>query len=244
MKKATAACIVALVMSLQSAYALTGQEIMEKNDQLPEARTAEQVSVLAIFKGKRLEKKEFSGVLKKYGEKTRKHMTFRYPTRLEFLVWDEPGEDSLQWIKLSSGKVRKIASSDKGNAWVNSHFYNEDISSYDVSDFNYSLLGEAEANGVMCYKIESKKKKGEQVYSKRIIYVAKDTYVIQRVEFYEKGLHSKTCNFEKIEKIQGIYTPRKVVMERTDGRGKSILYVKTVKYNVPVPDSTLRRESF
>ena len=69
-------------------------------------------------------------------------------------------------------------------------------------------------------------------------------YHMEDVDFYEKGIHTKTITFEKIEKISGIFTPRKLVMERTDGKGKSILYVVSIKYDVPVPDSKLKRESF
>jgi hypothetical protein len=61
--------------------------------------------------------------------------------------------------------------------------------------------------------------------------------------FYEKGSHSKTLRIEKIQVISGIYTPRKMVMERTDGKGKSLLYIKSIQYNIPVSDTVLKREA-
>ncbi len=226
------------------AWALTGRQIMEKNDRLKKPRTSIQESVLLIIKGYAKTKKTFKGISKKYGKKTRKRIIFSYPTRMQFLVWDEPGRDSIQWVKLSSGKVRKIASSEKNKPWVNSHFYNEDISERNIDDYKYKLIGEATINGTACYKVESRKKRGVKVYSKGIIYVGKKDFVIRRIELYERGRHTKTLTLYKIEKISGIYTPRKGVMERTDGKGKSILYIKSVRYNVPVSDHQLKRESF
>ncbi len=225
-------------------WALTGREIMEKNDNLKKGKTWTQESVLLIIKGSSKIKKEFSGISKRYGKKTRKRINFKYPTRMQFLVWDEPGSDSRQWVKLTSGKVRKIASSEKNKPWVNSHFYNEDISERNIDDYSYKLAGEAPVDGVSCYKVESRKKRGTRVYSKGVIYVAKSDFVIRKIELYERGRMTKVISFLKIQKISGISTPRKVVMERTDGRGKSILYLKSVKYDLPVSDSLLQRESF
>ncbi|MBN2041810.1 MAG: outer membrane lipoprotein-sorting protein [Spirochaetes bacterium] len=241
---AVLAGIVSVILIGDNAYALNGREIMEKNDALKKPGTSMQTSVLLIVKGNKKEKKEFSGIMKKYGKNTRSRISFSYPTRLEFLVWDEPGNDSLQWIKLSSGRVRKIASSDKGKPWVNSHFYNEDIGDTDIDDYSYKLIGEGKADNIPCYKIESVKIHGTKVYSKSIVYISKNDYTRRKVEFFEKGSHTKTITFEKIEKIDGIYTPRKLVMERTDGKGKSILYVASIKYDVPVSDAKLKRESF
>jgi outer membrane lipoprotein-sorting protein len=223
-------------------FALTGREIMMKNDALPEGKTGIQESVLVILKGSRKEIKKFNGISKKYGKKTRTRITFTSPTRLGFLVWDAPGKESVQWIKLTSGKVRKISSSDKGNAWMNSHFYNEDIGSRDINDYKYKLIGKSSVNGAACYKVEARKKKRSKVYSKIIIYVAVSDWVARKIDFFERGRHSKTIVFSKIKKISGIYTARKAVMKRTDGKGKSILYIKSIKYNLPVSNSKLKRE--
>lgn len=227
-----------------NAFAITGREIMEKNDALLKDKTSIRKSVLLIIKGGRKEKKEFDGETKRFGDIYKMRMNFKYPTRLGFLVWDEPGKDKLQWLKLTSGKVRKVASSDKDKPWMNSHFYNEDIGERHLSDYKYKLVGEGEVKGIQCYKVEAVKIKGQKVYSKTITYVGKKDWVIRKVEFYVKGRHIKTLLNDKIQKIQGIYTARKLTMIRTDGKGKSILYIKSVKYNKKVSNQKFKRESF
>ncbi|MCP5104748.1 MAG: outer membrane lipoprotein-sorting protein, partial [bacterium] len=240
----TIGMILMVLFLSQAGFALTGKEIMEKNDALPKGKSFTRDSVLLVVKGKRKEKKVFRVIQKKYGEKTRMRLSFSEPTHLEFLVWSEPGKDSLQWIKLSSGKKRKIASSDKGKPWMNSHFYYEDISERYFSDYSYELKGEAEVNGTACYKVERTKIKGTPDYSRVTVYVGKEDFVTRKVEFYEKGRHSKTLTMYKIEKISGVYTTRKAVMERTDGKGKSIMYIRSIQYDVPVSDNKLKREGF
>jgi hypothetical protein len=236
--------ILVLLLFSQNVFALTGKEIMKKNDDLPDGESSIREAVLLVIKGKRSEKKVFRLISKKYGEKKRKRITFSYPTHIEFLVWDEPGKDNLLWIKLSSGKVRKIATSNKDKPWMNSHFYNDDIGERYFNDYNYKLVGEVDIDGTTCYKIERTKTKGTWVYSKAVAYVGKDDFFARRVDLFEKGIHTKTLHFRNIEKISGIYTPRKTVMERTDGKGKSIMYIKSIEYNVPVPDEKLKREGF
>ncbi len=236
--------VFALLLVSQDVFALTGREVMEKSDALPKGETSSQEAVLAIFRGSQVEKKVFSAQLKRYGKEVRKRITFTHPTRLEFLVIDEPGEDSSQWIKLTSGRVRRIASGDSGKPWVNSHFYNYDIGEINIDDYNYRLLGEEDVNGVKCFKVESVKAEGTQVYSKSNIYIGKNDYIPYRIEFYERGRHTKTLTFENIEKISGINTARKATMERTDGRGRSILYIRAIQYNVSIPDQRLSTQSF
>jgi len=226
------------------AFSLTGRGIMKKNKRLTEASTCTQSNVLLIMKGNFKEKKEYSAVSKKYGSRTRTRINFTFPSRIGFLVWDMPGRDSRQWLKLTSGRVRKISSSDKDNPWMNSHFYNQDIGSRDIDDFTYSLLGEKMYEGKKYFQIKSVKIKGTRVYDKSIILVDKQNFLIHRIKFFEKGRHTKTLTLEKYQKIQGIWTPRKAVMSRSDGRGRSIMYTKTIRYRSPVADSSLKLEGF
>jgi hypothetical protein len=229
MKHITAVLTTLIFLLPAGSWAITGRGIMEKNDRLKKGKTWVQESVLLIIKGSSKIKKEFSGTSKRYGKKTRKRINFKYPTQMQFLIWDKPGSDSRQWVKLTSGKVRKIASSEKNKPWVNSHFYNEDIAERNIDDYSYTLAGEADVNGTRCYKVESRKKRGTRIYSRGVIYVSKNDFVIRKIDFYERGRMTKVIRFLKIRKISGIYTPGKVVMERTVGRGKSILYLKPVK---------------
>ncbi len=222
------------------------REIMERNDALPKGNTGKSEATLLIFKGgchslKCAEKKNFIlETIRLSSQETHSLISFTSPTQLKFLTWSKSGQDSSQWIKPSRSGVRKIASSDKGNSFVNSHFFYEDMSDRNINDYSYSYLGAASVGDDPVHKIEARKKGSSPVYSKSIIYVRQADSVIVRIDLFQQGRHSKTVYNERIEKIQGIFTPRKVVMERTDGRGKSILYLRNIRYNVPVSRARMK----
>jgi len=230
-----------VVLSSVNLFALNGRQIMQKNDKLPSAKSSKGKSVLVILKGTRKVLKKFNTIGKDYGKKSRSRITFTKPTRIELLTHSAPGQDSRQWMKLSSGKIRKISGSDKSGSFVNSHFYYEDLSDREITDYRYKKLSDVKVKGIPCYQVQSVKKRGTKVYSKIISYLRKKDFVMVQVDFYERGRHTKTLRAEKIKKIQGIFTPRKLVMQRTDGRGKSILYVQSIRYNIRVSNHKLTR---
>ena len=97
--------LLSFILMTGSSFALTGREIMEKSDALKEAKTSIQKNILLIIKGDKKEKKEFSGIMKKYGKNTRSRISFSYPTRLEFLVWDKPGYHGSVWVDKDNGHM-------------------------------------------------------------------------------------------------------------------------------------------
>jgi|GEM_PF-1324077 len=228
-------------LSVDDANALNGTQIMHKTKSLKKPATISQSAVLLILKGGRKDVLRFNGIFKDYGFESRMRIEFNQGSRMKFLVVNKKNGGSLQWLKLSSGRIRQVPRGEKANPWLNSHFYNIDIGGARMNQkMQYKLLGEGVVDSADCYRIESRGGTSG-VYSKSIIYVGKNDFVVRRVEFFERGLHTKTLTMYKIKKISGIYTPRKIVMKRTDGKGKSIIYIKTINYNVRVADSKLKR---
>ncbi|MBN2436629.1 MAG: outer membrane lipoprotein-sorting protein [Spirochaetes bacterium] len=217
--------------------------IMKKNDGIPSGQSFKREMTLLVIKQGVTEKKEFTGFSKKQGRSRRSLMQFTHPTEMGFLVWDNPGEESQQWIKLSGGRVRRIASTDKGKPWMNSHFYNDDVSEKYIEDYKYELIGGESVNGTPCYKIRSVKKGTGATYSKTEVYIGKEDYLTYRVDYFEGGRHVKTLTLTRYENILNIPTARMLTMERADGKGKSVLYIKSIRYNISIDDRELTREA-
>lgn len=230
-----------LFFAVDYLYALNGNQIMNRVRSLQKPKTINQSAVLLILKGGRKEILRFNGIFKDYGSESRMRIEFNQGSRMKFLVVNKKSGESLQWLKLSSGRIRQVPRGEKANPWLNSHFYNIDIGGAQMNrEMKYKLVGEGVADNVDCYRIDSRGGTSG-VYSKSIIYVGKNDFVIRRVELFERGRHTKTLTMYKIKKISGIYTPRKIVMERTDGKGKSIIYIKTIDYDARVADFKLKR---
>ena len=225
-------------------YALTGREIMEKNDALPEADTALSTVLMLIHKGDRVTEKEFESSSKKYPNSEDKLLiSFTRPTRIKLLTHACKGRDDDQWLRLSSGKIKRIASSDKGKPFVNSHLYYEDIGSRDIDDYSYTLLGDAKAVGDDCYAVQAVKEVGEKVYSKLILYVRKSDYFIVRIDFYEGNEFHKFLENHDIRKIDGILTPYVSTMTLADEKGHTELKILELEYNKDLRDSLFNKEA-
>ena len=121
-------------------FALTGREIIEKSDNLPEPKSAKSLVSMIIYKGSRTMKKEFKMLGKKIKGNDRMIISFLKPTRIKLLTHTHTGRDDDQWLRLSSGKIKRIAGGDKDKPFVNSHFCYEDMSSIDIDDYNYKSL--------------------------------------------------------------------------------------------------------
>ncbi len=236
-------CFMAILIA-QPLFALTGREIMEKSDALPEPRTAMSRLLMLVYKGERVEEKEFTLQMKQYpNDEDKTLIAFIRPTQIKLLTHAHKGGDDDQWLRLSSGRIKRIAASDKGQPFVNSHFYYQDLSSTDIDEHEYELLGEEEAVGDACYKVQGVKTAGDKVYDKLDLYVRKTDYFVVRIDFYKDGKFHKFLENHHVKEIDGILTPYKVKMERADGKGKTELTLRGVKYNADIADMTFRREA-
>ena len=225
-------------------FALTGREIMEKNDALPEAKTAVSDVLMQIHKGGRIVEKQFESRSKQFPNNEDKLLiSFTRPTRIKLLTHAHKGGDDDQWLRLSSGKIKRIASSDKGKPFVNSHLYYEDIGSRDIDDYAYKLLGDAKAVGVDCYAVEAVKKIGEKVYSKLTLYVRKSDYFIVRIDFYEGNEFHKYLENHDIQTVDGILTPYATTMTLANGKGHTELKILKLEYNRSLRNSTFNKEA-
>jgi len=245
MKARAAILFILLCFLSQSLWAYTGREIIEKSDALPEAKTAKSIVMMLIHQGDRVIEKEFTILSKKFeNDEDKTLLSFQKPTRIKLLTHSKKGGDDDQWLRLSSGKVKRIASSDKGKSFVNSHFYYEDLNSRDIDDYEYKYIGDETAVGVDCYKVESIKKAGmKKVYDRAILYVRKSDFFIVRIDFYQKGEFHKYLENSEIQKIDNILTPFRVVMSLANGKGRTELKVTSVLYNTEIKSSEFNKEA-
>ena len=200
-------CLLILCFSFP-AQALTGREIMEKSDALAQPDTAKSKVLMLIHKGGRVQEKEFLLQMKQYdNDEDKALIQFITPTQIQLLTHSHKGRDDDQWLALSSGKVKRIVSSGRDKPFVNSHFYYEDLTSIDIDDYDYKLLGEGTAADAECYKVEGVKKVGEKIYDKVVFYVRKSDYFVVRVDMYKDGEFHKFLENYDVKEVDGILTP-------------------------------------
>ncbi len=237
-------CIASIMIGAGALYALSGKEIMEQSDRLPDPASTESRAEMKIYRdGALKETKEFVIYSKKYGQDSRSLIRFIKPTQIKFLTHSRKHGDDFQWLKTTSGKPKKIGSTDSGKPFVHSHFFYEDLKSREINDYEYTLRGEAVVLDEECYRVEAVRKSGDKTYDRIELFVRKSDYFVLSVNFYQNGKLLKFLKNYEVKTVDGILTPHRMVMSLPDGKGKTEITITSVRHNIPVNDSLFSKET-
>lgn len=161
-----------------------------------------------------------------------------------FLLYDRVTGADEQWIYVPAMKRSiQVSSQTRKQPFLGSDFYVSDMVRPDIEAFTYAYVGEADIGGRHCKLVESTPKNpADEVYSKTIIAIDPKDLVITRTEFFDpKGKLLKVFTIEKLEKIDGMWTPLLQTMKNVQDNTESKLEITEVKYNAPVSDEMFRK---
>ena len=124
-----------------------------------------------------------------------------------FLSFTHKTDDDDQWLYLPALKrVKRISSSNKAGAFMNSEFAYEDISSQEVEKYTYEFLRDDEFEGTPVYVNKSDPVDPDSGYSKLEVWVDKDRYIPLKIDFYNRGEElKKTLVFKDYEQYLDQY---------------------------------------
>lgn len=98
------------------------------------------------------------------------------------------GDDEMRLWLPAFNKVRRISSSQKSDSFMGSDMSYEDMTSRELDEYSYKLLGEEKLGDDDCFKLEAlPKPEAESTYSKFISWVSKDKYLTLKEESYDKA---------------------------------------------------------
>jgi hypothetical protein len=159
---------------------------------------------------------------------------------------NERNSQKRKWIYLSAfKKIRKIVAKDYGVAFVSSDFTYEDMEDLHANDYVASNLKEEKYNGEDVYALTVKKKDSDTSYSKVDMKISKDKRVILKSAMYDKDDPTKLIKVmtaEDLEKIQDIWTPKKVTMKDLQKGTSTTLETVRIKYDLELaPEEFTKR---
>ena len=227
--------------------------IMEKVDARDDGdNQISDMEMILIDKRDKKRVRKIRAFTKDKGRDTLRLMFFLHPADVKdtaFLTYDydDADRDDDQWLYLPAlRKTKRIASSDKTNSFMGSDFSYADMTSRELENYDYRLLKETKVHGADTWLIESiprsKKVIEEYGYTKSVIFVRKDNYmVIRGVHWVKEGNRLKYLDVSKLELIDGIWVGTEIHM--TTKRGKQTLH-KTVLKNTNVRFNQDLKEGF
>ena len=229
--------------------AISNLEVAQKSDKVTdgfESSIAQTEMVLINASGqqsiRQMEMKTLEG---ENGDKT--ISTFLTPADVKgtkTLTHEHADRDDDQWLYLPALKrVKRIASSNKSGSFMGSEFSYEDIGNTNYQKFTYT--GEAEEvdlNGVACYKGSRVPNDKNSGYTKQISWIAKDTLLVQKVDYYDrKSELLKTAIFSDYKQIDGVWRVGKIEMKNYQNDKATILTWKEDKVHAGLTDKEFKK---
>lgn len=185
-----------LALGNTQAEGLSGLQIMQKNDQVMRTDTEfsrltytlissngrQQVRMLEIYSKARGPKEEH------------RLLEFVSPPDVKgtkLLTYDYQNKDDDQWLYLPAlGTVRRIGAVDQTERFMGTDFTYEDMQDFDLESWHYQLLGEDRCADRLCYQLQARPQTPSvqkiSGYSKRLLWVDKETYLVLRSDFFDK----------------------------------------------------------
>jgi len=103
-----------------------------------------------------------------------------------------------QWLYLPALKrVKRISSRNKSGPFMGSEFAYEDLSSFEIEKYTYKYAKDEPVEGIDSFVIEQFPVDKNSGYTRRIVWVDKQEYRVQKVEFYDrKNSKLKTLTYQ------------------------------------------------
>jgi len=237
---------------LSSAFAISGLEIAQKVDAREDGdNSTSNMRMTLINKSGQKRVRELKRFAKDKGEDEFKLMFFLSPADVAntaFLTYDydDSDKDDDQWLYLPElKKIKRIASSDKSSSFMGTDFTYSDMTNRNVNDYTYKVMKETKVDGEKVWQIlvtpKSKKTIDETGYTKSIIFVRQDNFVVIQALHYVKA--GKKLKYQKVlglEVIDGIWSITKMQMVTKKGKKtlhKTLLEFEDIKYNQDLEES-------
>jgi len=243
--------IVVLPLFIQADATLTGRQIMEnvQDRDRPDSMVAQ--SQMLINKGSYEYKKIFTVYSQEIDDETGYTlMNFTQPSDFKFLSHSYENAEDDQWI-YEEGNIRRIASGNRTNPFLNSHINYEDMDLENLDNFDFERLSDGSIPfgpfaGVQCYKVSAVKTSGNPTnYGKIVFYVRKSDYMVLRTEFYDKDMVPlKVMNIQEMVEDQGFDIVLQTRIQIANQQDQfTVLTVEGYEINVDIDQSMFRREN-
>lgn len=197
--------LILISILLQSLFALSGKElaILIDDRQSPEDMKSTMSMVLTNKNGKIR-----SSEIRSYSTDGSKKqiLWFLAPADDKGVAYlkiehQDKKDDMKLWLP-NFKKIRRISSRKKSESFMGSDMSYEDMTSRDLNEYSYSIIGSEMINNNDCYILESIPRGIKSEYSKHISWVTKDTYLTLKEESFDQNgalLKSKLIAYQKIK---------------------------------------------
>ncbi|MBD3841707.1 MAG: outer membrane lipoprotein-sorting protein [Campylobacterales bacterium] len=221
----------AIIISTIYLFAITPLEVAKKSDEVSsnfDSSVAIMHMTLINASGQKsdrtMELKTLEGA---NGDKSL--MSFLTPADVKgtkLLTYEKIDDEDDQWLYMPALKrTKRISSSNKSGSFMGSEFSYEDVANNDYRKYTYQEgLEEVMLDGVVCFKFTRVPKDTNSGYSKQIIWVEKENFLVQKVEYYDrKNELLKVAVFGEYKKLDEVWRIGKIHMKNLQNKKETVL---------------------
>lgn len=236
--------IITTILLATLAFGMSPDEIISKaNDRDDGDKIVAKMTMVLIDKNDEQRVREYDRYSVDDKEDIYSMLFFTQPLNLKdtaFLSYDYDGDKSDdQWLYLPAlQKSKRIANDDKSSAFMGSDFTYSDMTKKNIKEYRYKIVKEMKVNEVAVWVIESIPKSQKTIdetgYTKSLLFIRKDNFVLTRAIHFTKNNRLKYYDVEELKTIEGIATPMKISMTTKQGKEtlhKTIIVIDSIKYN-------------
>ncbi len=249
------------ISCIVSANPLTGDDIAEKIAARDEGVTQyRRIHMLMTDSQNNVRERETVSFRKYYGADKKTLIYYEKPANFRdtaFLAFDygDVEADDDQWLYLPAfGKIRRISSANRGDAFLGTDFSYEDIkkeTKFSLSDYQFTILEHREESGSSLYLLEAipvnEQVANELGISRIRSWIDAQIWMPLSVDQWDlHGQHYKTIEIREVQSIQGIWTPLSIVSRNHLTQHHTVFNFSEIDYQQQIDDqiftqNTLRR---
>ena len=252
--------VVPIFVVLKSLYAtkpdllptmMTGEAIAHEINQRDDGKqVTRKILFKLISKSGKTRERVTVGFRKDYEDVTKMVIFYKSPNNVKgtaFLNYDykEIGREDDRWLYLpATRKIRRIASTERGDRFLGTDLSYEDINhetKVNLNDFTYRNIGEDILDGTLCIQLEALPKNKhvseELGYGKIVSWVDPENWMLHQVQYWDdKQQLLKTIWFKGIKKIDGIWTVQLIEVKNHQSGHQTKLVFSEIDYKRTVDD--------
>lgn len=224
--------------------AQSAKEIVQKMDDNMRGDYVTQVMTMTIVRPSW----ERSISMKSWGRGTDYSLIFiTAPAKEKGQVFMKRETEMWNWIP-SIDRMIKLPPSMMMQSWMGSDFTNDDLikESSVIHDYEHSIVGEEELQGLPCYKIQLiPKPDAAVVWGKLFVWISKEKYIELKIEFFDEDeLMVSTQILSDIKELGGRTIPCHLEMIPADEEGKkTVIQIKSADYTTEIKESFFSQQN-
>ena len=153
-------------------------------------------------------------------------------------------EDEMRLWLPAFNKVRRISSKKKADSFMGSDLSYEDMTSRELEEYSYELMGSKTIEGVDCYILESTPRDGvTRTYKRFVTYVSKTDLVALLDEAYDMQDQLLKRRSIKYQKQKAYDLPTEIFVENVQKEHNTLLVFSNIEVDSGVEDDLFQEKN-